>query len=87
VNLEAFVFDSTYYPSLKNMDVEIWALELSSFVMWWRMSVDDVTWVRVLTTTTIMTMRPLPNYNQQDMIYQTKIQQMCESVSMLDEFY
>jgi hypothetical protein len=23
VNLEAFVFDSTYYPSLKNMDVEI----------------------------------------------------------------
>jgi hypothetical protein len=34
VNLEAFIFDSTYYQSL----------ELSSCVMWWRMNVDDVTW-------------------------------------------
>jgi hypothetical protein len=37
---------------------------------------------------TIMTMRPLPNYNQQEMIYQTKIQQqLFVVVGMIDEFY
>jgi hypothetical protein len=36
---------------------------------------------------TIMTTRPLPNYNQQSMIYQTKIQQLFVAVGMLDEFH
>jgi hypothetical protein len=30
-------------------------------------------------------MMPLPNYNQQGMIYQTKIQQVFVAVGMLDE--
>jgi hypothetical protein len=35
-----------------------------------------------------MTTRPLPNYNQQEMIYQTKIQQqLFVVVGMIDEFY
>jgi hypothetical protein len=39
VDLEAFIYDFTYYESLKSMEIvffiwmEIWALELSSFVM------------------------------------------------------
>jgi hypothetical protein len=36
---------------------------------------------------TIMTTRLLPNYNQQEMIYQTKIQQLFVTIGMLDEFY
>jgi hypothetical protein len=68
VNLEAFIFDFTYYQSLKSMEIvfflwmETWALELSSFVMWWRNDEcgwRDATWARVITTTTIMTTRPL----------------------------
>jgi hypothetical protein len=48
----------------------------------------DMTWARVITMMTIMTMRPLPNYNQQEMIYQTKIQQqLFVVVGMIDEFY
>jgi hypothetical protein len=35
--------------------------------------------------TTTMIMMPLPNYNQQGMLYQTKIQQVFVAVGMLDE--
>jgi hypothetical protein len=91
VNLEAFIFDFTHYQSLKSIEVvfflwmEIWGLQLYSREWCGRC---DVTWARVLTMTmTKMTMTPLRNYNQQEMIYQTRmIQQMCESVSKLDEF-
>jgi precorrin-4 methylase len=39
-------------------------------------------------TTRIMTRRPLPNYNQQKMIFQTKMQQqLFVAVGMIDEFY
>jgi hypothetical protein len=35
-----------------------------------------------------MITRPLPNYNQQETIYQTKIQQqLFVAVGMIDEFY
>jgi hypothetical protein len=35
-----------------------------------------------------MTTRPLPNYNQQKMIFQTKMQQqLFVAVGMIDEFY
>jgi hypothetical protein len=91
VNLEALIFDFTYDQSLKNMEVAFffeWRFEHCGVVVVCNVVENKcglrfVTWARVITTTTIMTMRPLPK----KIIYQTKIWQLFVTIGMLDEFY